>query len=195
METQFPFLIVGLGNPGDKYVSTRHNLGFAVVDALSDRWGAKSPQKKFQGIISESTHENGRVLLLKPQTYMNLSGESVREAAQFYKLEPASQMIVITDDLDLPAGQLRLRLHGGSGGHNGLKSITECLGTEKYARLRMGIGRSPEIPAESYVLMKIPKSEAALYEDAVIQAISGIEEILKVGLEKSMNFINQKRNP
>ena len=101
---------------------------------------------------------------------------------------------MISDDLDTPVGQVRMRLQGGSGGHNGLKSITEMLGTEKYARIRIGIGRQPEIPIENYVLMKIPKSEEKLYEDAVLHATLGIEEILKHGLEKSMNFINQKRN-
>ncbi len=193
LEPLFPFLIVGLGNPGEKYASTRHNIGFVVIDELVKRWKLNNPQKKFHAILQDTTVQNGRVLLLKPQTYMNLSGQSVQEAAHFFKLEP-QQLVVISDDLDTPVGQVRMRLQGGSGGHNGLKSITEMLGTEKYARIRIGIGRQPEIPIENYVLMKIPKSEEKLYEDAVLHATLGIEEILKHGLEKSMNFINQKRN-
>src|SRR5688572_1110716 len=122
----FPFLIVGLGNPGEKYASTPHNIGFEVIDELSRRWNLPPAQKKFQAFFLDCIRDGQKVFLLKPQTYMNLSGNSVQEALHFFKLDPSLQMLVISDDMDLPLGQLRMRLLGGTGGHNGLKSITEC---------------------------------------------------------------------
>lgn len=190
----FPFLIVGLGNPGTKYENTRHNVGFQVIDELAKRWKLPSSQKKFNGQFVDALVDNQRVLFLKPETFMNLSGDAVQAAIHFYKLDPEKQMIVLSDDLDIPTGQVRMRLLGGTGGHNGLKSITACLNTEKYARIRIGIGRDPEIPTENYVLMKIPKAEQKIYEETVQFVCDGLEQILKNGLEKSMNFVNQKRN-
>jgi PTH1 family peptidyl-tRNA hydrolase len=189
------FLIVGLGNPGPKYEKTRHNIGFEIVDSLAKAWDAPNFTPKFQGLFCQISRSGVKVLLLKPETYMNLSGRSVQEAVHFYKLTPSSQLLVINDDLDLPPAQLRLRLSGGTGGHNGLKSITECLGTEGFARLRVGIGRSDKIPTENYVLTKIPKAEREMFESATQHALEGIESILKDGLQKAMNVINIKRGP
>ncbi|MFM8312872.1 MAG: aminoacyl-tRNA hydrolase [Deltaproteobacteria bacterium] len=189
------FLIVGLGNPGPKYEKTRHNIGFEIVDYLAKSWGDNSFSPKFQGLFCQINQSGIKVLLLKPETYMNLSGRSVREALQFFKLNPSSQLLVVNDDLDLPPAQLRLRLSGGTGGHNGLKSIVECLGTENFARLRVGIGRSEKVPTENYVLGKIPKSEQSAFDDAIQRSKEGIESILKDGLQKAMNVINVKRGP
>jgi len=187
------FLIVGLGNPGPKYEKTRHNIGFEIVDTLAKTWGNPSFSPKFQGLFAQVSRSGLKVLLLKPETYMNLSGRSVQEAVHFFKLDASNQLLVINDDLDLPPAQLRLRLAGGAGGHNGLKSIIECLGTEAFARLRVGIGRSDQIPTENYVLGKIPKSEQPDFEEAIKYAQEGIESILKDGLTKAMNVINVKR--
>jgi len=194
LETPFPFLVVGLGNPGEEYASSPHNIGFEVVDELARRWKISSFQKKYQALFADTTLTEGRVLLLKPQTYMNLSGQSVQKALSFFKLDPSIQMLVISDDMDLPLGQLRMRLLGGTGGHNGLKSITECIGTEKYPRIRIGVGRGNARSDIDFLLSKIPKSDRKVVEEAITRVADGIEQIIKTGLEKSMNFVNQKRN-
>ncbi|NBV50553.1 aminoacyl-tRNA hydrolase [bacterium] len=188
------FLLVGLGNPGPQYENTRHNIGFKVIDALAEKWRVDGFSKKFKGLFVESSWKDHKVLLLKPQTYMNLSGESVREAAQFFKIPVESHVVVVSDDLDLPPGSIRLRKSGGSGGHNGLKSITEMLGTEGYPRLRLGIGRSSTVPTENYVLMSIPETEKKLYAQAVLTASEAIETLLTEGIEKAMSLFN-KRSP
>jgi PTH1 family peptidyl-tRNA hydrolase len=189
------FLLVGLGNPGTKYENTRHNIGFQVIDELSNRWSAGAFQKKFRALSVESSRDSVKALLLKPQTYMNLSGESVQEAVSFFKIPVETHLLVISDDIDLPPGALRIRLSGGAGGHNGLKSIAECLGTENYARLRIGVGRSPTLPADVHVLAVIPKEERELYKNTVTQAADAVETILKDGLQKAMNTFNQRKNP
>ena len=154
-----PFLIVGLGNPGQKYENTRHNVGFAIVDQLNARWGGGTYAKKFKGALSNARYADRKIVLLKPQTYMNLSGEAAQPAAAFYKIDPAKDMLVISDDLDLPTGRLRMRSSGGSGGHNGLKSIVASLGTNQFPRLRVGIGRDERADSSSHVLGKIKGSE------------------------------------
>ena len=133
------FLIVGLGNPGTKYDNTHHNIGFEVIDCLAQRWGV-SFLEKHKGLLGSSDRAQGRVFLLKPQTFMNLSGESVVPVAQFYKI-PLDHTLVLYDDLDLPAGTIRIRKTGGSGGHNGMKSLIQLLGSEDFPRVRIGIGR------------------------------------------------------
>jgi len=187
------FLIVGLGNPGPKYANTRHNVGFEIVDRLQKRWGGLNFSSKFQGQFAQCERDGVKVLLLKPQTYMNLSGNSVQEVVHFFKLDPSKQILIINDDLDLPAQSLRLRLSGGSGGNNGLKSIIECLGGEGFARLRVGIGRSGAIPAEHYVLGKFTGAEKKEFEETIERACVGIETILKEGLQKAMNSVNIKK--
>jgi len=188
------FLVVGLGNPGPQYENTRHNIGFHVVDELAQRWKTEGFQKKFKGLLVEASCGDQRGLLLKPQTYMNLSGDSVREVVQFYKVPVETHLIVITDDLDLPPGSIRVRPSGGTGGHNGLKSITEVFSTEGFPRVRLGIGRSQVIPTESYVLGVIPPNEKELYSQAVKTAADAIEMFLKDGIQKVMNTFNKRKS-
>lgn len=192
-----PFLIVGLGNPGGQYEETRHNVGFQVVDALARQWGASRFQKKFSGLLGECQAEGGaKVLLLKPQTYMNLSGDSVQPTVAFYKIDPVTSVLVVSDDLDLPTGRLRLRKSGGSGGHNGLKSIIQSLGTEGFARLRVGIGRpettGPQV--KDHVLAAPSKAERELIQRAVDRAAQAAAAVVKDGVEKAMNVFNQRED-
>ena len=189
-----PMLWVGLGNPGPEHARQRHNIGFMALDEIARRHGFGPWRKRFKGEVAEGSIAGQRILALKPQTYMNLSGESVREAAQFFKIPVESHVVVVSDDLDLPPGSIRLRKSGGSGGHNGLKSITEMLGTEGYPRLRLGIGRSSTVPTENYVLMSIPETEKKLYAQAVLTASEAIETLLTEGIEKAMSLFN-KRSP
>lgn len=184
-----PFLIVGLGNPGSEYAHTRHNVGFLVVDALARRWGGSST-KKFKGELL--SFPDRRAHLLKPQTYMNLSGESVVPATQFFKVPP-EQLIVVSDDLDLPVGNLRLRKTGGAGGHNGLKSIIQLMGTDAFPRLRIGIGRPPG-ETTGHVLGKIAKAEMALFEEAIVKSADCLEAILAKGIDIAMNEFNRKKD-
>lgn len=193
METSNTYLIVGLGNPGDKYSNTYHNLGFLVIDHLAQRFQNPTFKKKFKGELAEVTVGQSKVVFLKPQTYMNLSGESVGEVVHFYKIDITEKLLVISDDLDLPPGQLRFRLTGGPGGHNGLSSIIEHLNTESFPRLRIGIGRSEKMATESYVLSPIPKALKSVYDEAIHFAADGVETILKEGMKKALNSINQKR--
>lgn len=187
------FLVVGLGNPGSQYENTRHNIGFLVIDELCRRWNCSAFQKKFKGLLTEASIEDRKVVLLKPQTFMNLSGESAREAVHFYKIPVESHLVVISDDLDLPPGNLRIRSSGGTGGHNGLKSVSENLGGDGYSRVRIGIGRSVTVPTESYVLSQIPKGEKELYEKAVQLAADAIETFVKDGIQKTMNTFNKRK--
>ncbi len=184
---------MGLGNPGSKYNHTRHNIGFEVIDQFVKKLGLAATSK-FKGELYQTDMEGQRVYFLKPQTYMNLSGESAGDLARFYQI-PSERVLVIVDDLDLPEGQLRLRLLGGAGGHNGLKSMIEHLGTENFPRLRLGIGRSDKIPAESYVLMKLNAEEQRRQAETVKFAVEAVEGIIKTGCEKAMNSVNQKREP
>lgn len=187
-------LVVGLGNPGTQYENTRHNVGFRVVDELASRWKIDSFQKKFKGLVTETSVSGSKVLLLKPQTFMNLSGDSVREVIHFYKIPLENSLIVISDDLDLPTGNIRIRTSGGSGGHNGLKSISEALSTEGFARVRLGIGRSMNIPTENYVLMPIPQNEKEIYQTAISTAADAVEVFVKEGIQKAMNTYNTRKS-
>ncbi|MBY0370407.1 aminoacyl-tRNA hydrolase [bacterium] len=184
------FLIVGLGNPGEKYRDTRHNAGFWVIDALAERWKVPSFQSKYKGLFAQTTFAGRPVALLKPQTFMNLSGDSVREAVQFFKIPVESHLLALVDDLDTPAGEIRLRLSGGTGGHNGLKSMGECLSTDGFARLRLGIGRSSQVPPDVHVLSKIAASEREMYALQTARAAEGVELCLKDGVAKAMNTVN-----
>lgn len=184
-----PFLFVGLGNPGAKYSGTRHNLGFEALDSLASKHGAAF-SSKFQGQLAEIRLSGHKIYLLKPETFMNLSGRSVLEAVSFFKIPAESHLVVVSDDLDLPPGALRLREKGGPGGHNGLKSIIEVLGSELFPRIRMGIGRSAQIPADQYVLMKIPKAEAEIFQKAVTEAALALETVALEGFSAAMNRHN-----
>ena len=187
-----PQLIVGLGNPEPKYDNTRHNIGFAVIDELAKVWQMPLKEnKRFQGLFSEGVAAGGKkVRLLKPLTYMNRSGQSVRAVADWYKLEPSS-VLVIYDDMDLPVGRLRMRLSGSAGGHNGMKSIIAHLGVKEFPRLRIGIGKSDgEKGTISHVLGKFAPQEMKTIEEILYISVKAIELGLKEGMEQSMNRYN-----
>ncbi len=178
-------LIVGLGNPGPRYDRTRHNMGFMAVDAYAARLGARFARSRF-GQVAEVPAG----WLLKPETYMNLSGQAVAPFLQYYRLSP-TDLLVVADDLDLPLGTLRLRRAGSSGGHNGLKSIIGSLGTEGFARLRMGISRPPEpLQVIDWVLMRFTAREMPLVTEVVDRAVEALETVVSEGLDRAMSQFN-----
>ncbi len=195
-----PCLMVGLGNPGDKYAGTRHNIGFEVVDRLSKVWAIPLKQeRRFQGEYGAGFGPTRqKVYLLKPLTYMNRSGQSMRAVMDWLKLEP-SQVLVVYDDMDLPVGRLRLRLSGSAGGHNGMKSAIAHLGTQDFCRLRIGIGASDRAgdragdsdkAVVSHVLGNFSKAERSTLDAVVDQAVRTLEKTLKDGVEKAMSLYN-----
>jgi PTH1 family peptidyl-tRNA hydrolase len=193
-----PKLVVGLGNPGKEYAATRHNIGFAVVDRLAEKFNCSFRKKwRFSAEVAEATvGDASKVVLAKPQTYMNRSGSAVNALLKWSKIEPP-QLLVVVDDADLPLGQIRLRASGGSGGHNGLRSIIEVLGgNEEFARLRVGIGRSAPVGADitGHVLGKFAAQERASAEEAETTAVEAIECYLREGLTEAMNQFNRKKS-
>jgi peptidyl-tRNA hydrolase, PTH1 family len=192
-----PSLFVGLGNPGEKYRQTRHNIGFMVIDALAERWRINtSAHKRFQGEFGEGEAGQGQtVQLLKPTTFMNNSGQSVRAVLDWYK-RPPQTVLVIYDDLDLPVGKLRLRLQGSAGGHNGMKSLIAHLQTPNFPRLRLGIGnpRQPGEPKDAipHVLGPFAVAEKKLVTATIDLAIDAIELSLRQGVEQAMNVYNSR---
>ncbi len=183
-------LVVGLGNPGRKYEGTRHNVGFEVVAELARRHGLGQAKRAFQGEIVEARLDGERVLLLRPHTFMNRSGRSVSEALRYYKLA-LDDLLVVCDCMNLPVGKLRLRPAGSSGGHNGLADISRWLGTDQYARLRIGVGRPPEgWDAADYVLARFGREERVEIEHAVVRAADAIETWVREGIETAMNQFN-----
>jgi PTH1 family peptidyl-tRNA hydrolase len=183
-------LIVGLGNPGRKYASTRHNIGFEVLALLAGRFGADKPKAKFDGELTEILMDSQRVLLLWPLTYMNSSGSSVQPTRDFYKVSN-EELLVVCDDVSLPTGKLRLRAKGSSGGQNGLKDIIRRLGTEEFARLRIGIGPlPPQWDLADYVLSKFAKDEEPLAQGAVQQAADAAADWVRQGIAAAMNKYN-----
>jgi PTH1 family peptidyl-tRNA hydrolase len=190
-------LIVGLGNPGAEYVGTRHNAGFTVVDHLTAKFAPGAiPRAKFQAHAVDAAIGEEKCLLLKPTTYMNRSGASVAEALAFFKLAPSTDLLVIVDDLYLPVGSARLRPRGGTAGHNGLEDIHRALGTDSYARLRVGVGlppaggKPPFMDQADFVLARFAPEEKALFEAAVRKAAEGAELWVRCGLAHAMNFVN-----
>lgn len=190
------FLIVGLGNPGTEYAKTRHNAGFLLVEKLAGKWKAGwTNERKFQARLAKSGRSDRRILLCEPQTFMNLSGETVGALVKFYQLPP-EQLLVVVDDADLPLGEIRLRPGGGCGGHHGLESVAQHLGTREFARLRVGIGRregAREITG--HVLGKFDPSENELLEKVLSRASGQIECWLDAGLQKAMSQFNGIMNP
>lgn len=184
-------IIVGLGNPGSEYSATRHNIGFMVVDELAHRWNIENWREKFGALIAEYRTGPEQVLLVKPQTYMNLSGTAVGPLARWYKVPP-EDMIVVYDDLDLPVGRLRLRLKGGSGGHRGIESLLVHVGQDSFVRVRTGIGRPPAgREVVNHVLTRFSPEEEPLIKEALTKAADAIECILKEGANKAMNKFNK----
>ena len=185
-------LIVGLGNPGSKYANTRHNAGFFVIDELARRLGAPESRKRFRGEVSEVRFADGKLVLIEPQTYMNDSGITVREAVQWYK-PSLDHVLVVVDDLDLPFGQLRLRAKGSAGGHNGLKSIIQHLGTTEFPRLRIGIGRGRSATV-SHVLSRFAPDEEAELPRVIERAAEIAEMGAQRGALDTMNLANDPAN-
>jgi peptidyl-tRNA hydrolase, PTH1 family len=185
------YLIVGLGNPGADYARTRHNAGFLVADRLAERWRAGwTYEKKFSARLASAQRNDRRVLLCEPQTYMNLSGEAVGAVMAFYRV-PHADLLVVVDDADLPLGELRMRPGGSSGGHHGLESIEQHLGTREYARLRVGIGRrSGAREITGYVLGRFGSTEAALADRVLSVATEQAESWLEAGIQKAMSQFN-----
>ena len=187
------YLIVGLGNPGKQYDMTRHNIGFHTIDYIADKYGAKLTKLKFKAVYGEATISGEKVYLVKPQTYMNLSGDSVGEMAQFYKIPPEN-IIVINDDISLDVGIIRVRPKGSAGGHNGIKSIIAHLGTQEFPRVKVGVGEKPaRMDLADYVLGHFSKEEQATMDDAVKEAADAVCEIVNVGIAQAMNDHNRKK--
>lgn len=184
-------LIAGLGNPGSQYENTRHNIGFMVVDAIAQRYGSSVRRKKFNALVEEIHVENRKLLLVKPQQYMNRSGHAIATAAGFYKLNPAD-VLIVTDDMALEVGRLRLRAKGSAGGHNGLKDIIARLGTNVFPRLRVGIGDSGPVDAADYVLSRFCDEERSLIDTAVHSAVDAILCWITEGIESAMTKYNVK---
>lgn len=193
-------LIVGLGNPGREYHGTRHNAGWLVLDRLAERWGWRVDQSRFSALIAEGWRKPGpsaeaaeeRVLLLKPMTFMNRSGDAVGQAVRWHKADARQDVLVILDDVDLPLGRLRMRAGGGSGGHRGLENVLQVLGTPDFTRLRVGVGRPrhPEHPTADHVLSAPTGEEATTFREALDQAADAVEWWLKIGTELAMNKVN-----
>lgn len=184
------YLIVGLGNPGRDYEMTRHNIGFLVLDRLAKRWGVEINKFKFKALMGEYRKPHEKVVLIKPQTFMNLSGSAVRSFIQFYK-PTNEQVLVIFDDLDLPFGSLRIRKSGGSSGQKGMKSIIEQLGTEEFPRIRVGIGRPPgKMKSEDFILNKFRTLEISDLDLILDKGANAIECFLTDGIEAAMNRFN-----
>ncbi len=181
-------IIIGLGNPGRNYAATRHNIGFVVADELARRGGTSTSRKRFRSELIDTRLPAGKVILVKPQTYMNESGHAVREVRNWYRADP-EQILVVVDDLDLPFGELRLRQRGSAGGHNGLKSIIGQLGTQEFPRLRVGIGRGPD-QARAHVLANFAPSEREQLPVVVAAAADAAERWMSEGIVSAMNEIN-----
>ncbi len=184
------YLIVGLGNPESDYSKTRHNMGFNVINKISEQYEIDVNKNKFKGLFGTGQIEGEKILLLKPQTYMNLSGESVKEIVDFYKID-LDNIIVIYDDIDIEPGKIKIKKFGGPGTHNGMKSVVNELGSQNFKRVRVGIG-SPENKGDliNYVIGHIPEEEVKTLEKGVLEAKDAVIEILKNGIDIAMNKFN-----
>ena len=184
------FAVVGLGNPGSKYAGTRHNVGFLCVDLLAEQHGARPVAGGKHYVAEAATIDVTSVALAKPMTFVNKSGLAVREIAKRYGLEP-SEILVVYDDMDLDAGVLRIRPKGGSGGHNGVKSIIDCMSTREFPRVRIGVGRPPRGGAVQHVLGRASKADAQLIKEGIEKAADAVLAILAEGVDEAMNRFNR----
>ena len=188
------YIIAGLGNPKTEYKNTRHNVGFDVIDVLSDKYQIPMDMKKHRAICGKGMIEGEKVILAEPQTFMNLSGLSILELVNYYKIDPASELIVVYDDIDLEPGQIRIRKQGSAGGHNGMKSVIGGLNTQDFIRIRMGVGDKPkQYDLADYVLGHFTKEEREVVDEAVIRATEAIHMILTDGVDQAMNRFNRKK--
>ena len=187
------YIIVGLGNPDRQYQNTRHNIGFDVLDVIADKNNITVEERKHKALIGKGVVGGQKAVLVKPQTYMNLSGESVREVIDFYKAEEKSELIVISDDISLDVGQIRIRKKGSAGGHNGLKNIILHLGHDEFQRVKMGVGQKPEgYDLVDYVLGHFPKEEREIMDESAKRAADAIEVMIAEGADAAMNLFNKK---
>lgn len=186
-------IIVGLGNPGPKYAHTRHNVGFDALEAIAEKYKTKLDKNKFKSLIGEANIDGKRVLLLKPLTYMNNSGEAVEQARAFYKLD-ISNVLVLYDDVSLEPGNIRIRRKGSHGGHNGIKSIIYHTGEDTFPRIKIGVGSKPrpDYDLAKWVLSKFPDDQEKDIQRAMEKTVDGAELIVKGEIEKAMNTLNQK---
>ena len=184
----FEYLIAGLGNPGIEYENTRHNAGFLAVDALCEKTGAKLNRHKFEAIFGDTQIAGKRVILVKPQTFMNNSGRAVSAISKFYKI-PTDKIIIMFDDISLPVGNIRIRRKGSAGGHNGIKDIIELMGTENIMRIKIGVGEreNPNYDLKDWVLGKMPKEQENEFKKAFSHAADAAEEIIARGIDSAMN--------
>ncbi len=190
------FIIAGLGNPGLRYEGTRHNAGFAVIDALADKYHISVDGRKARAYIGKGIIGGSKVILAKPQTYMNLSGESLRGLTDYYKIDVERELLVIYDDISLSPGQIRIRKKGSAGGHNGIKNIIVHLGTQVFPRIKLGVGEKPrEFDLADHVLSRFSKEERKQMEEGCEKAVSAVELILEGEIEAAMNEYNRKAKP
>ena len=187
------FIIVGLGNPSKEYEGTRHNVGFDVIDAIADKYNISVTDRKNRAFCGKGIIAGQKVLLAKPQTYMNLSGESVRGLVDYYKIDEETELLVIFDDISLDVGQLRIRRKGSAGGHNGIKNIIANLGTNGFQRIKVGVGEKPkEYDLADYVLGHFSKAEKEQMEEGYKHVIEAVELILQGEIDTAMNQFNKK---
>lgn len=188
------YVIAGLGNPTKEYDKTRHNVGFSTIDVLADRYNIDVSERKHKALCGKGVIEGQKVLLVKPQTFMNLSGESLRAVTDYYKVSN-EELIVIYDDISLPPGQLRIRLKGSAGGHNGIKNIIAQLGTQEFPRIKVGIGeKPPRMDLADYVLSHFSQGEQKLMDEAFKDAADAAVMMMTDGAERAMNHFNAKKN-
>lgn len=188
------YIIAGLGNPGRQYEGTRHNIGWQVIDELAGKYNIRVMENKFKGLIGKGMIGGEKVILVKPLTFMNLSGECIGEAVNFYKIDETAELIVVADDISLDVGQIRMRKKGSAGGHNGLKNIIAHLGHENFMRIRMGIGDKPSgYDLADYVLGHFSKEEEKILDESKKTAVLAIETIISDGIDRAMNLYNTKK--
>ena len=188
------FIIAGLGNPDKKYENTRHNIGFDFIDALGAKYNIPVKEKKHKALVGSGYIEGVKVLLVKPQTYMNLSGESLREVMDFYKIDPEEEMLIVFDDISLAPGNIRIRKKGSAGGHNGIKSIIAHTGTQNFTRIKIGVGEKPAgWDLADYVLGHFPEEDRKLVDEAVSDAVTAAVYIMQQDTDRAMNEFNAKK--
>lgn len=187
------FIIVGLGNPGKEYENTRHNAGFNSLDVLAGKYNISIREAEHKALVGKGYIEGQKVILVKPQTYMNNSGEAVREITDYYKVDPESELIVLYDDISLPVGTLRIRDKGSAGGHNGIKSLIQHLGTQVFLRIKVGVGdKIPEMDLVNHVLGHFNKDDAEVMKESFTKAAQATVMMLGGDIEKAMNIYNTK---